>query len=427
MWISHPRLIAATFVGSLSLAACGGGGSPSPMTPLSQSTQRAPETANNAHCKMLPLVDRRTRLQEARSGQKPDPLSCGVRASHRSASHPNTGNVQVFDVPGAIDVNNCSPYEVFNDCGTFGIAINASGTIVGYYLNSTDAIASFIRTSDGNYTSFQAQNTLPTQAYDITNGGAVAGEYFDGQGIQNGFVRSKNGALASYQAPWASQIPYDSVGQGTSTGAINARGETGGIYFDSQGSIHGFIRQSNGSFVQVSPDGSLTSSVCITCINNRGIAAGDFSDSRGIGRGFVRSAAGAITTVAKRGAIDTGITGINKHNSVLGFFVDPNSVVWGLIRAHNKRIVFQDPQASVTYGNGTQPEAINNAGAVTGLYADAQSNVHGFYRSPTGQFSEFDPPGSVYTLPYAINDSGTVTGYWYDAQGANHGFIWTPQ
>ena len=167
--------------------------------------------------------------------------------------------------------------------------------------------------------------------------------------------------------------------------------------------------------------------MCIACLNNRGASAGDYTDSTGVGRGFRRSATGAIITIAKHGAVDTGLTGINNHNTMLGFYVDTNSVVWGLIRAHNKRIVFQDPKASETYGNGTQPEAINDAGAVTGIYADAQSVVHGFYRSPTGHFSEFDPQGSVYTEPFAINANGTVTGYWYDAQGANHGFIWTPQ
>ncbi|HEY1680213.1 MAG TPA: hypothetical protein VGF98_01035 [Candidatus Tumulicola sp.] len=333
----------------------------------------------------------------------------------------------MFDVPGAISVSNCSPYDLFNDCGTFGISINASGTIVGYYLNNMDAVAAFIRTPDANYTSFQANSKWATSSNDITNGGAIVGQYADGQGVLNGFVRRKNGSFVSYQAPWASRIPNDSVGQGTSTGAINARGESGGIYFDSQGLIHGFIRQPNGSFVQVSPDGSVTSSVCVACINNAGTAAGDYTDSAGIGLGFIRSAAGAITTVSEHGAVDTGLTGINNRNSVLGFFVDTNSAVWGLIRGHNKRIVFQDPKASKTYGNGTQPEAISDAGAVTGFYADAQGVVHGFYRSPTGRFSEFDPQGSIYTEPYAINANGTVTGYWYDAQGANHGFIWTPK
>lgn len=426
MLTSHTRLIAAAFAGSLGLAACGGAGSPSSIAPPAQPMQRASETANG-HCKMLPLVDPRTRLQQARSGRYPSPLICGARAARQSGTRPNTRSIQVFDVPGSIGVSDCGSYDLFNDCGTFGSAINASGTIVGYYLNTSDAIAGFIRTPDATYTSFQALGQWPTYPYDLTNGGTIAGEYFDGQDIAYAFVRNKNGALAGYQAPWASQIPNDSVGQGTSAGALNPRGETGGIYFDSQGAVHGFLRKPNGSFVQVSPDGAVSSSVCIACLNNRGASAGDYTDSTGVGRGFRRSATGAFITIAKHGAVDTGLTGINNHNNLLGFYVDTNSVVWGLIRAHNKRIVFQDPKASETYGNGTQPEAINDAGAVTGLYADAQGVVHGFYRSPTGHFSEFDPQGSVYTEPFAINANGTVTGWWYDAQGANHGFIWTPQ
>lgn len=427
MLTSHTRLIAATLAGSLSLAACGGGGSPSSMTPLTQSTQRVPETVNDGHCKMLPLIDIRTRLQEARSGQSPGPLSCGVRASHGSASRPNTGSIQVFDVPGSIKPSKCTPYELFNVCGTFGYAINAEGTIIGIYLKSNGVETAFIRTAAGNYTSFQAPNGQGTSPFQITNDGAIVGQYADANNVSHAFVRRKGGSFLTYDAPWASQIPDDTVPQGTGAGAINAGGDTAGLYWDAQGLSHGFIRYNNGSFVQVIPNGSETSSVCLVCLNDSGTAAGDYTGSDGIGRGFIRSASGAIRTIAKPGAVDTGLTGINNRNIALGFFVDANSVVWGLIRGHNKRTVFQDPEASETYGNGTQPEAINNAGAVTGLYADAQSVAHGFYRSPTGQFSEFDPPGSVYTEPVAINANGTVTGYWYDAQGANHGFIWTPQ
>ena len=426
MLTSHTRLIAATFAGSLSLAACGGGSPPS-MTPLTQSMQRVPETAKNDHCEMLPLIDQRIRLQEARSGQNTGPLSCGVRNSYKSASRPNTSNIQAFDVPGSIQVSKCTLYELFNICGTFGYAINKGGTIVGTYLKRNGVETAFIRTAGGNYASFQAPDGQDTSPFQITNYGAIVGQYADANNVSHAFVRRRGGSFLTYEAPWASQTPDDTVAQGTAAGAINARGDTAGLYWDAQGLGHGFIRYHNGSFVQVIPTGSVTSSVCLVCLNNRGTAAGDYTDSTGISRGFIRSAAGAITTVAEHGAVDTGLTGINNRNTVLGFFLDSNSVVWGLILSHHKRIVFQDPEASETYGNGTQPEAINDAGAVTGLYADAQGVVHGFYRSPTGQFSEFDPQGSVYTEPFAINANGTVTGYWYDAQGANHGFIWTPQ
>jgi hypothetical protein len=337
----------------------------------------------------------------------------------------HSGNMQVFDVPGAIDESNCAPSELFGNCGTFANAINAAGTIVGLYLNTDNVIASFIRTSDAKYTSFQVGSGEPTEAYDITNSGASVGQYFDSQSISHAFIRDKNGSFLTYDAPWASQVPNDSVPQGTAAGMLNARGDSAGIYFDAQGLNHGFIRDRNGSFAQIIPTGSITSAVCIVCLNDRGTTAGNYSSSDGITRGYVRNAAGKIQTIAEQGAVLTQFSGINDANRLAGFYVDKNSVTWGLLTGgNNKKIIFQDPKASETYGNGTQPEAINNAGAVTGLYADSQGVVHGFYRSPNGKFSEFDPNGSVFTEPYSINDGGTVTGYWFDAQGGTHGFIW---
>lgn len=432
MLVSRARLIAALFVGGLSLASCGGAGGTSPVTPLAQSMQAAPQTKiAGAHCTALPLTNFKTSLLGA-SRRNSVISGCGIRFSHKIASLPQAANLQVFDVPGAIKVSKCTSDELFNVCGTFANSINASATIVGNYLNSKNVNAGFIRSAGATYTSFQAPGAArsPYQGsnpFQINDSGAITGLYIDAQNVFHGFVRRKDGSFLTYEAPWASQIGNDTVAQGTSSGAINANGDTGGIYFDAQGNEHGFIRYSHGSFVQVIPKGSTASSVCIACLNNSGAAAGDYTGQDGVGRGFIRSAAGAIRTIAKPGAVDTGLSGINNGNRVVGFYIDTNSVYWGFILGGNKkRIVFQAPKAGKTYGTGTVPEAINDAGAVTGLYADAQGDVHGFYRSPTGRFSEFDPKGSIYTEPYAINDNGTVTGEWYDAQGGTHGLIWTP-
>lgn len=426
---------AAMFVGGLSLAACGGSGTP-PTTPFTQSMQTGPQTKiGAAQCTALPLVNLKTPLFGARSRPNAPLFGCGIRNAHRIALLPRAGSLQVFDVPGVIKVSKCTSYELFNDCGTFGYAINASGTIAGYYLNSKDVIAAFVRTAGASYTSFQPPGgvggTPPSpiiEPLQITNAGAIVGQYPDAAAVLHGFLRYKGGGFFTYEAPWASQVPNDTVSQGTGIGAINSSGEMGGIYFDAQGSPHGFLRYPNGTAVRVIPKGSTYSFVCAVCLNNGGIAVGNYAGSDGIIRGYMRSAAGAITTIAKPGAVETFPSGINNGNRITGFYVTKGNVVWGFILGGNKRrIVFQDPKASATYGSGTLPEALNDAGAVTGIYADAQGNIHGFYRSPTGRFSEFDPNGSVYTEPYAINNNGAVTGYWYDAQGANHGFIWRPQ
>jgi hypothetical protein len=417
------------------------------MAPFDQSTRAATQVKiTAAYCEAHPFTDFKALPLRTRSPASVAPSGCGIRGLYSDgASSParrsrsvQTGGSSIirFNVPGAITASTCNSDELFNDCGTLGFAINASGIIAGYYLNSNAVPTAYIRTAGGQYTSFQApgagigpnlqQGTTP---YEITDGGAIGGEYEDGKYVYHGFVRYARGSYLTYEAPWASQIPNDTVDQGTFTDAINSSVDTAGFYYNAQGYYHGFIRYSNGSFVQVIPSGSVISYVCEgDCLNNSGTSAGNYAGPGGIVRGFVRSAAGSITTIAKPGAVITVINGINNRNRVTGDYVDTSDVTWSFILgANQKRIVFQDPKASATYGNGTAALAINDAGAVAGIYADAQGVVHGFSRSQTGQFSQFDPTGSVETVPFNISASGTVTGYWYDSLGQVHGLIWRPR
>ena len=44
--------------------------------------------------------------------------------------------------------------------------------------------------------------------------------------------------------------------------------------------------------------------------------------------------------------------------------------------------------------NGTQPNDINPAGAITGNYGDAGNVYHGFLRARNGTITTFDVPGA---------------------------------
>lgn len=437
MLASRTRFTVSIFAGSLGLISCGGGGSASPIAPLPLAIHSAQQTKiTAAYCKAHPLSDFKALPARAASLENVAMSGCGIGStSFKSPALSQRAHVQVLNVPGAITASACNSYELFNNCGTLSYAINSPGTIVGYYLNSNAVLSAFARFPGGSYTRFQApgagvgsnlqQGTVP---FEITNGGVIAGEYLDAQYVFHGFVRYNDGSYLTYEAPWASRIPNDAADQGTYTSTINSGGDTAGLYFDAQGVSRGFIRHRIGSFVQVIPSGSATSSVCEgDCLNNGGTAAGNYSGPGGITRGFIRSAAGSITTVAKPGSVATTLNGINNDNIVVGDYVDSRNLTWSFILgANKKRIAFQDPKSGQSSGAGTAALAINDAGDVTGIYADAGGAIHGFWRSKTGQFSEFDPKGSVETIPFDINANGTVTGYWYDAQGRSHGLIWTP-
>jgi hypothetical protein len=99
-------------------------------------------------------------------------------------------------------------------------------------------------------------------------------------------------------------------------------------------------------------------------------------------------------------------------------------------------INFDAPGAGKTTGagQGTFSESINRAGAITGHYIDSNNVSHGFLRSPAGdQLITFDASGAGKTagagqgtFPDSISDAGAITGHYTDSRNVNHGFLWVP-
>jgi hypothetical protein len=69
-----------------------------------------------------------------------------------------------------------------------------------------------------------------------------------------------------------------------------------------------------------------------------------------------------------------------------------------LYGALTKFTTFEAPGANTGPYNGTSPTSINDLGAITGYYADANSVSHGFLRSPDGKFTTFDVPARAGTV-----------------------------
>jgi len=153
-----------------------------------------------------------------------------------------------------------------------------------------------------------------------------------------------------------------------------------------------------------------------------------------------------ITTVDAPGAgtgpnQGTQSIGINSAGAVTGFYADSNNVVHGFVRAPNGAFTtFEAPGAgaenvsgfqyteSGALGQGTYAVAINDEGAVTGFYADSDSVLHGFLRSPAGNFTTFDAPAAGTgatqgTWGAGISSEGVIAGYYEDADDTLHGFV----
>jgi hypothetical protein len=123
---------------------------------------------------------------------------------------------------------------------------------------------------------------------------------------------------------------------------------------------------------------------------------------------------------------------LNPAGAVTGFFQDTNAISPGFrafLRTPNGTITVFDPPEDVASPGSEYivPSGINPAGVIAGSYQAQyqQPFYHGFLRAPNGTFTVIDLPNSASnqgTFIFGTNPKGTVTGYYF-ANNANHGFL----
>lgn len=364
-----------------------------------------------------------------------------------------TSKIITFDSPRAIPIANSLD-------GTFPGSINKGGTIVGIYIDANTLYHGFLRGPGGAFTALDAPDAgssvgtrfrtflssvnISASSISINNRGTIAGNFVDSNNVSHGFLRAPGGEFTKLDAPGASSA----VGSfdGTFPTSINDAGAVTGNYIDSHDLTHGFVRSPAGEFTTFDAPGA--GSVAAfgygsfpQSINSAGAIAGHYSDVRNAIRGFVRSPSGKFTTFEAPGASSVAAFGfgtfpesINDAGAITGHYADANGLYHGFLRGpEGEFTIFEAPGADTIAGggNGTLPKSINAAGAITGHYADAQAVIHGFVRSPGGKITTFDAPGltggagsGIY--PESINDGGAITGHYTDAVGMNHGFLRLP-
>ena len=182
-----------------------------------------------------------------------------------------------------------------------------------------------------------------------------------------------------------------------------------GYYNDSSGNNHGFIRATDGTFTE------LASNTRAYSINTRGAVIGTNYTSNT--NGFVIATDGKTTTFNVTGASSTVPYAINDSGAIAGIYVDPISFIdHGFVRSRNGTITtFDGPKALAT-----QVWAINNVDQITGTYVDSSHNIHGFLRAKDGTFTVIDIRGAQQADPLSINTAGVIVGTYSDV--VNHAF-----
>ena len=340
---------------------------------------------------------------------------------------PDAGNT-----PGSVGCAN----GFFTGCyGTTPMANNNFGVIVGMYITNNGVYYGFLRFPDGRVIKFSEPNadTTPgdlngTYPISLNSWGAVAGLYQKTDEVFHGFIREPNGSYIEVDAPDAGTAAF----QGTYAVNINDRGEVAGFYLDSSNNSHGFIRSPQGEFTTVD-DPNATAGTMIALeqgLNSRGAVAGWYNTAS-TSYGFIREPDGNFITVAPLSTPLSLVAGINCAGDVAGSLLNAEGNVAGfLLKADGSTATF-----SVAGPDGAQAINVynlNNSDEVSGIAIDANFAFHGFIRFPNSDIKTFDAPhagtGNFQgTRPTTINDSGQVIGWVLDSNNVAHGFIYCPK
>lgn len=109
---------------------------------------------------------------------------------------------------------------------------------------------------------------------------------------------------------------------------------------------------------------------------------------------------------------------INDKGAITGFYDDANQTGHGFVRAADGTITTFDPSGSTR----TEGDAINDKGVIAGSYLDTEGGWHGYVRAADGTITAFDPAESA-TFVQGINEKGAISGLYYDENSVGHGFV----
>ena len=204
---------------------------------------------------------------------------------------------------------------------------------------------------------------------------------------------------------------------------INDKGLVSGLYFDSDGNLHGFLVR-NDNYLSFDVPGALFTEAGRS--NERGQIAGDYLAADGIDRPFVRRPDGSFSL--RNGAPGASVTignDINNSGDILGWFtLDPNGATGFqgyVLRGNDFILTFSYPETDVT---NTYAVGWNEVGTIVGSFTTTTAGVeHGFVRKANGQFEQLDFPGSAQTEAFDINCAGDIVGRYQDTLGTQHGFL----
>jgi probable HAF family extracellular repeat protein len=273
----------------------------------------------------------------------------------------------------------------------------------GFSLCAASASAASASAASYKITTFAVPKAKQTNPVAINNSGTVVGYWVDSQYGVHGFVYSKD-KVESLDPPGATA---------TYLTGIATDGTIVGSFQDAKGS-HGLI-YAGGKFKVVDKAGSLYTA--FNNINDKGVIVGTGTNAKEEVEAFTY-ANGKFTVIVNNGKAPTPVA-INAGGEVAGYYEPPKETEHAFRYAHGKATTLPDP-GDVFY---TQSFAINKAGTEVGQAAKTDKTQYGFIYSEAGKMTIAGPPGSTDSFFIGINDSGTIVGATYNSKKIASGFV----
>ncbi len=317
-------------------------------------------------------------LLTAGAGAMPVAMVAVMPAAATSASTGQGYTWTTIDVTGAV--------------GTFPIAVNDHGVVVGeYYANSTDLAIGVSRgfiKQGRKYTTIDDPLGASSAAYGVNDLGEIVGTYTDSNGDDYGFI-DQGSRFTTIEDPSAD----NAKGLGTFVNGVNDSGEIVGDYVDSHSTGHAFTYK-KGSYTTYTCPGEGTGPDLTNNVLND---AGTFF-------GYVDNAGATIGTCYERGTSYYNYIYENgRFNRVPNYPGSSSSwISW-----------------------------VTDSGESGGCYYTtmtvAESGPPDGYIYKNGRFTTIvDPAGQYGIWLNGANDLGAIVGTYIDSSGAYHGFELTP-
>lgn len=316
----------------------------------------------------------------------------------------------ILEVPGLLSTGSGSPGFSTTQLGTFATANSSASLTSATFLYTTGPILPIPGLAALSYTNIDLPGVAATFVSNITNSGRMVGSYQDFAGNFHGYVEDTDGSFVTVDVPGAP----NTFGDG-----LNEHGDVVGGFTGPDGRTHGFLQHDGVISTFNVPGARFTAPIAI---NNRGQIVGEYRSPDLSFHGFLL-ADGAFVTIDEgpgTGRVaDSAAFAINNSGEIGGTFFDPNTFRAYLLKNNSVTTIDVPGQGDTTI------EAINNRGDSVGIFNDINLAQHGFLLSH-GTFRTVDFPGGNSSSALGTNDSGKIVGEYLTPDGNTHSFLAIP-